>query len=213
MRAATRRTLWRCIVLALSATALHAALLPSVHAQGLVALNVDAGHPHDDETEIRFARCFADAFSPPPALGRDAPAAALRDALFPWLEPGLVPTTAEAFSALLETKLVRERLSALGVRYIVVLQGGATGSVSTGEIYGIPYAGFFGSMKERHHYSLNAAVWDVGERSMRGSGRAGWSTTFGMVAFVFPLPVYSSTESQACNEIVKAVREAIGERR
>ncbi|MCK7491529.1 MAG: hypothetical protein MZW92_07390 [Comamonadaceae bacterium] len=158
-------------------------------------------------------RCLADTFPPPPSLGRDSPAAALRDALFPWLDPGIAPTATEEFSALLETRLVRERLSALGVRYIVVLQGGAVGSVSTDDVFAVPYVGFFGSAKYQRHFSLNAAIWDVGERSVLGSGRAGWSTTLGMAAVFLPLPFYSSTESQACSEIVKAVREAIGERR
>jgi hypothetical protein len=44
----------------------------------------------------------------------------LRDALFPWLEPGVVPQTTEGLSVLLAQSAVQQRLATLGVGWLVV---------------------------------------------------------------------------------------------
>ena len=209
MRPAGPRAASRCCTIVLAAAALLATLPPTAIAEAVVALRVDAGRPHDDAIETRFARCIANVFPPPPALGRDAPAAALRDALFPWLDPGVAPATAEEFTTLLEATLVRERLQALGVRYIVVLTGGHAGSQSKDAFAIVPYLGFWGVLQERRDYALGAAVWDIRSRTVVGTGQITWSHAFGMVGIFLPVPYYYSTESQACDEIVRSLREVI----
>jgi hypothetical protein len=188
---------------------LFAALSSTVGADAIVALRIDAGRPHEDRIEARFARCIADAFPPPAALRSDAPAAALRDALFPWLDPGVAPTGAEEFAALLETRLVRERLNAIGVRYLVVLAGGPAGSHTTDALAMVPYGGFWGILKERQEYALQASVWDIQSRTIVGVGQGSWSRAIGMVGVFLPVPLYYSTEAQTCDEMVKSVRQAI----
>jgi hypothetical protein len=154
-----------------------------------------------------FARCIANAFPPPPALGRDAPAGALRDALFPWLEPGLAPTSATKFAAFLESSMVRERLDALSVRYVVLLSGKYA---TTKETYAMfPVGGFWGVIQERKDFGITAAIWDINSQTIAGTGQGAWSRTLGMVGVLLPVPYYFSTESQACDEIVNSVRTAI----
>lgn len=209
MRPATFRAARRRCSLFLGVTLLFAMLPLTVCAQAVVALRIDAGRPHDDWIETRFARCIADAFPPPSALRRDAPAAALRDALFPWLDPGVAPTTAEEFANLLETRLVRERLNALGVRYFVVLTGGPAGKQSTDAFAMVPYWGFWGILQERQDYALRASIWDIHSRTIAGTGHGSWSQAIGMVGIFLPVPFYYSTEAQACDEMVRSVRKVI----
>lgn len=195
--------------LALGAALMLAVLVPVSHAQGIVAFRIDAGRPHDDRIETRFARCIADAFPPPGAFSRDSPAAALRDAMFPWLDPEVVPITEEDFARLLETALVRERLENMGIRYLVVLTAMSTGRQSKDAMAMIPYGGFWGMLEERQGYAVRASVWDVSTRTVAGSGFVSWSVKVGAAGIFLPVPFYSSGEATACDEIVTVVRGAI----
>src|SRR5512139_3866005 len=49
---------------------------------------------------------------------------AFADKLFPWFEPGTVPTKAEGVAAVLAQPGVSEQVAATGVRYVVWLDGG-----------------------------------------------------------------------------------------
>ena len=199
--------LGRSILLA-AAAALSSMAQPAI-CQEVVALRIDAGRPRDDSIEKHFVGCIASAFSPPPALGHDQPSAALRNALFPWLDPGVAPATAEAFSELLDRPMVRERLRALGVHFVVTLVGGEQGHEPTDAMLWLPGAGgFWGVSQEVTKYSLAVSVWDVRSRTLVGSSQAGWSRTIGAVGLWLPVPYYHSTASAACDEVVKLIRTA-----
>jgi hypothetical protein len=184
---------------------------PAALAQdGVAVLRIDATSSHDDKLEATLGRCIATAFPSPPALGRDAPAAALRDALFPWFDPGVAPTTAAEVGALLEQRLVRERLNILGIRYLILFSGGTFSTSQTSDVGVLPYAGIWGSWSNRMSFRLAAAIWDVKYQAAVGIGQLAWSQgQDGVWLGLFPVFRSSSTESQACEQIVELVRGAI----
>jgi len=184
---------------------------PAALAQdGVAALRIDATSSHDDKLEATLARCIANAFPPPPALGRDAQAAALRDALFPWFDPGVAPTTAAEVSALLEQRLVREQLNILGIRYLILFSGGTSSTSRTGDVGMLPYLGIWGSWSTDRSFRLATAIWDVKYRAAVGSGQLAWSESQeGVWLGLFPAFHSSSTESQVCEKIVELVRGAM----
>jgi hypothetical protein len=178
--------------------------------EGVAALRIDATSSHDDKIEAAFVRCISDALPPPPALGQEAPAAVLRDALFPWFDLGVAPATAAEVGALLEQRLVQERLDTLGVRYVILLSGGTSVTSTTGEPVLVPYAGVWGSWTTRTYFRLAAAIWDVKSGAPIGARRLAWSQgQEGVWLGLVPIFHSSSTESQACEQIVELVRAAM----
>jgi hypothetical protein len=160
----------------LAAVAVLSSMAAPAMSQEVVALRIDAGRPREDALETRFVGCIAEVFSPPSAFGHDQPSAALRNALFPWLDPGVVPATVEAFGGLLGRPMVRERLRALGVHLVVTLTGGEQGYEPTDAMLLLPGAGgFWGVTQGVTRYSLAVNVWDADSRSLVGSSQAVWS--------------------------------------
>jgi len=143
------------------------------------------------------------------------PQRAVRDALFPLLEPATQPADEAAFGQLLARDDVRARLRARGVRYLVAFAGGTRkedwrGGILCGAGYG--GGGCLGFAWRDERTVLDAALWSLdGSPSVHHEGAKSEARSI-IPAFVLPLPLMAQTRAGACRElgtrIAKAIREA-----
>lgn len=142
------------------------------------------------------------------------PQRAIRDALFPLLEPATQPQSEEAFAKLLARDDVRTRLSARGLRYLVAFAGGTRkeewgGGILCGAGYG--GGGCLGFMWRGEGTALDAALWSLdGSPTVRREAAKAEGTSI-VPAFLLPIPLMAQTHAEACRELGTRVANAIRE--
>ncbi|HXC60557.1 MAG TPA: hypothetical protein VN645_14675, partial [Steroidobacteraceae bacterium] len=119
------------------------------------------------------------------------------DKLFPWFEPGTVPTRPEQIGAVLAQPGVSEQVAATGVRYVVWLDGGTRktdggGSLACGVAPGAAGCIGFGWWEKESSYE--ATVWDLRQSKSVGSVGATVSGTSAVVGAIVPLPFIARVE-------------------
>jgi hypothetical protein len=183
-------------------------------ASGTAILRLDAGLAHDDGIERRIGACIARAVTPPAPLAGEQPGAALRDALFPWLDPGVVPGDAEGVRTLLERPAVRARLAALGVSKLVLFTARDVDAREKKNMYcaaGVGAAACFGLYEMREGYAVDLTVWDVERREPLATERTEVLHKLGAVGLLLPIPFFSSNAAEACEQMQRYVRRALGQ--
>lgn len=142
------------------------------------------------------------------------PQRAIRDALFPLLEPATQPQSEEAFAAMLARDDVRARLAARGLRYLIVFAGGTRkddwgGAIGCGGGFGA--GGCVGFMWRGERTVLAAALWSLdGSTIVRREGATVEGTSV-VPAFVLPIPIMARTQAHACRELGTRIANAIRE--
>jgi hypothetical protein len=134
------------------------------------------------------------------------------DALFPWFEPRTAPQTAEALPELLGRPGVAERIARHGVRYIVWLNGSTeqtNGGGSMSCAIGPGGGGCFGITWWEDEASYDAAVWDLRQQTDAGSVSADVHGTSMIPALVIPVPLIARTQSAACKDMARELRNFI----
>lgn len=126
------------------------------------------------------------------------------DKLFPWFEPGTVPTRAEQVAAVLAQPGVSEQVAATGVRYVVWLDGGTRktdsgGSLACGVAPGAAGCIGFGWWEKEAQYE--ATVWDLRQSKSVGSVGTSVSGTSAVVGAIVPLPFIARVEGTACSRL------------
>lgn len=131
------------------------------------------------------------------------------DRLFPWFEPGTVPSRPEGLTAVLQQPGVSEQVAATGVRYIVWLDGGTRktdggGSLACGAAPGAAGCIGFGWWEKESNYE--ATVWDLKQAKSVGSVGADVTGTSAVVGLVVPLPFIARVEGTACDRLGEQLR-------
>jgi hypothetical protein len=134
---------------------------------------------------------------------------AFADRLFPWFEPGTVPTRAEGLSAVLAQPGVSEQVTASGVRYIVWLDGGTRktdggGSLACGAAPGAAGCIGFGWWEKESAYE--ATVWDLKQAKSVGSVGTNVTGTSAIVGAIVPLPFIARVQGTACARMGEQLR-------
>jgi hypothetical protein len=116
-----------------------------------------------------------------------------RDQLFPWFEPAVAPRSPEALAAVIGKPRVRERLAAIGVRYVISLQGYASERV----------AAYAGSMTvTAKTASLTATVMDL--RDLRALGTvASRAAGEEFPAVILPAYIVAPTQTEVCKAVAE----------
>lgn len=140
---------------------------------------------------------------------------AIRDALFPLLEPATQPATEVEFAALLAREEVHARLARHGLRYLIAFTGGTIKDKPGGFI--LCSLGCLGFSWQGERTALDAALWSLGDgTSVRRREGAKAEGAFVMPAYVFPVPIPARTEAKACHElgtrIALSIRQTVAER-
>lgn len=100
---------------------------------------------------------------------------------------------------------VQERISSLGVRYVVMVTKGKTGEDRHGGIVcgaGTGGGGCLGLSWWDRKSELGLTIWDLRNKARAGSLEANATGTGIMPAFLLPIPLYMpATESAVCTEL------------
>ncbi len=137
---------------------------------------------------------------------------AIRDALFPLLEPATAPETEAEFAALLSREDVRKRLASHGLSYLVAYAGGTMrpdwkGGILCGAGYG--GGGCLGFAWQDETTALSAALWSLDDANVTRREDAKAEGTSVVPAFVLPVPIFARTRQSACNELGARIALAI----
>jgi hypothetical protein len=172
--------------------------------RGVALLRLDAGLAHGDALEARVGKCLADVLPTPRGLpGANIPGA-LRDAMFPWFDPFVMPLDAPAIADLLGRATVQERLEALGVSHLVLLtvhEGERVTDDRMACAAGFNAGACVGYYEAKRGYAIEAAVWDAGVGRLLGASRAAVTRTFGALGALIPIPFTSSDEVESCTRL------------
>ncbi len=131
------------------------------------------------------------------------------DALYPWLEPSTAPANADGLGALLARPGVGERVSEMGVRYIVWIDGTTKktdggGSVACGA--GPGGAGCIGLGWWEKQSDYQATVWDLRDRIGVGDVTTEVSGTSVFIGAVAPIPIIMPVQSTACDRMAAQLK-------
>ncbi len=131
------------------------------------------------------------------------------DALYPWLEPSTAPANADGLGALLSRPGVGERVSAMGVRYIVWIDGNTKktdggGSVACGA--GPGGAGCIGLGWWEKQSDYQATVWDLRDRIGVGDVTTEVNGTSVFIGAVVPIPIIMPVQSTACDRMAAQLK-------
>lgn len=129
--------------------------------------------------------------------------------LYPWFEPGTVPTRPEGLTAVLAQPGVSEQVAATGVRYIVWLDGlthrtDGGGSLACGAAPGAAGCIGFGWWESAAEYE--ATVWDLQQARSVGSVGAEVTGTSAVVGLILPLPFIARVQGTACDRLGEQLR-------
>ncbi len=132
------------------------------------------------------------------------PNQAFTDRLFPWFEPGTVPSRPEGLTAVLRQPGVSEQIASTGVRYIVWLDGGTRktdggGSLACGAAPGAAGCIGFGWWEKEAAYE--ATVWDLKQAKSVGSVGTNVTGTSAVIGLILPLPFVARVQGAACDRL------------
>lgn len=165
-----------------------------------------------NRTGADFLQCMDDELDDGAAAVNVYPREKFLDELFPWLEPRTMPQEIKDLPELLARPGVSERISASGVRYLVLVNG-STKKTSDGG--GMSCAaspaggGCFGLVWWEDDGAYTARVWDLKASSAAGKVSTDVHGSSMVPALILPLPFVARTETAACKELAGELREFI----
>jgi hypothetical protein len=157
----------------------------------------DAGHY---ETDRDFVGCVAKRLK-----SREIqimPEEMFIDAVYPWFEPRTAPKGLPRLKRLLEEPIIKGKIAAEHVRYLVWLDGtaetqGQMGSMSC--TFGPTGGGCFGYTQWEKIVFIEAVIWDLQDLTEKGRIRVDSEGTSFMIGIVAPIPLLSPVKSSACS--------------
>lgn len=165
-------------------------------------------HSADYETEPFIVDCIGDQMDKTSSNFQVINEEQFSDRLYPWFEPRTAPLKPERFRKLLDDQRIAERVDAMGVEYIVWVDGttkttDSAGSLSCALAPGA--AGCIGFSTWEKDSTYEVEVWDmktfdeVAELSSQGTGRSY------MPAIVVPIPLIARVKTNACKGIADQI--------
>jgi hypothetical protein len=135
-----------------------------------------------------------------------------RDALFPWFEPRTAPAKTSDLPELMSTPALADRLSELGLRYLVWIDGSTVRTDSAGSMTcSITTAGggCFGFLTWENDSSYEATIWNV--RTGQAVGRVSTDAigTSYIPAVVIPVPLIARVQNSACTSLSNQLKTFI----
>lgn len=157
--------------------------------------------PNSNETEFNFVNCV----NRKVGAGGDGLSVlderTFRDALFPWFEPRTAPGNATDLPELIAQPLLAARLEAIGLRYLIWVEGATQRVDSAGSMscsVTTAGAGCFGFLTWENDSKYEAQIWDVKTGRQAGKVSSDANGTSYMPAIVVPIPMIARVQSSAC---------------
>lgn len=160
---------------------------------------------YDDEDAVG---CIAKAIASDAPTARALSADTVRDALFPWLEPGTKPHADEDILALAQQPLVQSKLRQLGVRYLVHV-GGRRMDGEYRDSFACSGAACGSFATQQLGARLSASIFDLAEgKSLGGASATSTGRAVGVTIGILPIVFYPYTGSRVCTEVGTAIARA-----
>ena len=156
----------------------------------------DAGHY---ETDRSFVSCIGDEIDS--STITVMPEQEFIDALYPWFEPRTAPKGLKRLQRLMERPMIRDKVAAERIRYLVWLDGeietdGHAGSMSCA--IGPGGGGCFGFSSWDKTAFFEAIVWDLEDLTEKARIRVDSEGTSYLIGVVAPIPLLTPVRSEAC---------------
>lgn len=133
----------------------------------------------------------------------------LQDQLYPWLSRSNYPRRLNELQLIVKEPAVKERLQSLGIQYLLNWDGETTLATPEGDLYMTPY-GVIGYESTDKKSVIKADLLAVEEGKVVNSFEITREGTELMLGLVFmPLPIFSDTEEDACEEISRQIETFI----
>lgn len=183
-----------------AAATLPIASSPRPRGRYTAVLRMDAGLAAGDRHEQRVTDCLADHAPPLPAHPEATPATVVRDALFPWFDPGVLPMQPDAVAALLARPAVADRLANLDIGRLLLysLRELDPDRVDRLVCTTGPAGVCIGLYRETRRYIVDATLWDVASHRLLDRQAPEAQQTKGVVGALLPIPFITSNESEVC---------------
>lgn len=165
-------------------------------------------HSADYETEPFIVECIGEQMDRSAKSFTVMNEEQFSDRLYPWFEPRTAPLKPERFKKLLNDPMVAERVDAIGVEYIVWIDGNTETTDSSGSLscaIAPGAAGCIGFSSWEKDSTYEVEVWNmntfdaVAEISSQGTGRSY------MPAIVVPIPLIARVKTNACKGIADQI--------
>ncbi|MCP5173398.1 MAG: hypothetical protein R3E73_14655 [Porticoccaceae bacterium] len=165
-------------------------------------------HAGEYETEPDFIDCIGD------KLSENSRVTVLEEPLFlnslyPWFEPRTAPLSLKRLRRVLKEPLINNKISELGIRYMIWVDGNTETTESSGSIscaIGPGGGGCFGFATWDKTSSYEAIIWDLTDFDEEGRVRVDTKGSSYLVGVGAPLPFIARVQSQACESIGNQLR-------
>ena len=168
-----------------------------------------SNRPSHEETEINFVACVAKDLAKGANALNVVSEQTFKDQTFPWLEPRTAPIKVNELPKLLEHRLLADRLSELGIKYLIWLDGKTQRTSSSGSLacsVSPGGAGCFGFLTWENDASYEATIWDTDDGKTVGRISSDADGTSYMPAIVVPIPIIARVQNNACNSMAKQLK-------
>ncbi|HEY4367824.1 MAG TPA: hypothetical protein VGN07_11380 [Steroidobacteraceae bacterium] len=131
------------------------------------------------------------------------------DAFYPWLEPSTAPINPQGFTNFLARPGVAERIGAMGVRFIVWIDGATLKTDGGGSIAcaaGPGGAGCLGLGWWEKQSDYEATVWDLRAGVNVGTVSTDVKGTSVMIGAIAPIPLIAPVQSTACDRLAQQLK-------
>ncbi len=165
-----------------------------------------------NETEKDYLTCVEKALGSGSKRIKVVPHQQFVDRLFPWFEPRTAPADTKGLPALMDRPGVADAVKAMGVRYVVWLDGDTERVAEGGSLScaaGPGGGGCFGFAWWQNDADYEAAVWDLDGNESAGTVSADVSGTSFLPALVVPIPLIARTQTKACKGLAQQLRAFI----
>ena len=170
-----------------------------IEGQSIVVLS-DSYHT-GNKTEIDFMDCLNKNLKRKQNKFNLIPTNQFKNDFYPWFEPSTAPQNAEQLPKFLKREIIKNKLGALNIKYIINISGETTTNSSSGALScaaGPGGGGCFGFAWWDDTSSYSASVWDLNEATVIGNVSASVTGTSVIPAIVIPIPILARTQSNAC---------------
>ena len=158
--------------------------------------------PTSAETELDFISCVSKNMRGGSDKINVIPEQEFLDAMFPWFEPRTAPVHTTDLPQLINQTPVSERLDAIGLRYLVWIDGATRRTEQSGSLtcsISAAGGGCFGFLTWENDSSYEASIWDVRTGKSVGKISSDAVGTSYMPAVILPLPIIAPVRSSACS--------------
>jgi len=136
------------------------------------------------------------------------------DALFPWFEPRTAPLETSDLPEIFGHPLLADRLDAIGVRYVVWVDGATERTESAGSLacsIATTGAACFGFLSWEDDSSYEAAIWDIRHATQVGRVSSDAVGTSFIPAVIIPVPFIARVQNSACSSLADQLKKFISE--